>query len=182
MTGVHAFALEINESKLPQKNSSEQIRVYFLVIMLILPAIRSELFYKSPVRDRTIACSRRLIAARPAKVVSCVATPVPAELQAAGQRRANGPVRRCFGRHDGSAFTAEFGLKLLPNGASAGEAAAGKDVQPLHHAEILMGYNVAVRNKAPDCLRRKMNPKGDRPDRVIVDIWLWEIRSVGVRY
>ena len=79
-------------------------------------------------------------------------------------------------------FQAELGFKLLPNGASAREARAGKDVQPLHHADILMGYNVSVRNKAPDSLRRKMDPKGDRPDRVIVDIWLWEIRSRGVRY
>src|SRR5260370_28849310 len=69
-----------------------------------------------------------------------------------------------------SLSTPEFGFKLhFPGIASAREAAAGKDVQPLHHADILMGYYVAVRNKAPNGLRLKMNPKGDRPDRVIVD-------------
>jgi hypothetical protein len=66
--------------------------------------------------------------------------------------------------------------------ASAGAAAAGKDVDPLHHANILMGYNVTMHDKAPNALRVKMNPKGDRPDRVIVDIWLWAFRCRGVRY
>src|SRR5271155_5369747 len=86
-----------------------------------------------------------------------------------------------LGGPDASLLCPNSGVKLLTSGASAGEAGAGKDVQPLHHAQILMGYNVAVRNKAPDGLRRKMDPKGDRPDRVIVDIWLWEFRCRGVR-
>jgi len=34
--GVCALALEINESRLPQKNISKQIRIYFLVTIVSL--------------------------------------------------------------------------------------------------------------------------------------------------
>ena len=70
----------------------------------------------------------------------------------------------------------------FPNGTSAGEATAGKDVQPLHHADILVRDDMAMRHKAADRLRLKINPKGDGSDEIVVDIWLRTVGAVGIGF
>src|SRR5260370_1009593 len=69
-----------------------------------------------------------------------------------------------------------------PNYTAAGLTVAGKDIHPLHHADILMVYGVAVRNKTSNRLGCKINSKGDRRVLIIIDIWLSEIRADGLRH
>jgi len=40
---------------------------------------------------------------------------------------------------------------------------AGQDIQPLHHPEILVRYDVAMHHKAAHGNRSEVDPKGDRP-------------------
>src|SRR5438067_13369043 len=56
--------------------------------------------------------------------------------------------------------------------AVAGLARGGQDVQPLHHAEILMGQRVAMHDKAPDRPWIEVDPKRDRSPRNIIYVWL----------
>src|SRR4051794_3093154 len=57
--------------------------------------------------------------------------------------------------------------------ATAGLTRAGQDVQPLHHADILMRQDMAMHHEASDGVRIKMNPKGDGSEcRIIVDVGL----------
>src|SRR5436190_7107209 len=58
-----------------------------------------------------------------------------------------------------------------------GHAAAGlvfgrEDVQPLHHAEILMGKGVTMHDKAPDGPRIEIGPKRDGSEgNILIDVW-----------
>ena len=53
----------------------------------------------------------------------------------------------------------------------------GQDIDPLHHAEVLMSKDVAMHDKAPNCNRIEMDPKGNRPARSGIDIWLGRRRK-----
>ena len=57
--------------------------------------------------------------------------------------------------------------------ATAGPTSSGQDVQPLHHAYILMIYDVAMHDKASGGPRIKINPKRYRSERrIFIDVWL----------
>src|SRR3954447_785979 len=57
--------------------------------------------------------------------------------------------------------------------ATAGLTRAGQDVQPLHHADILMRQDMAMHHEASDGVRMKINPKGDGSERrILVDVGL----------
>ena len=45
----------------------------------------------------------------------------------------------------------------------------GQDVEPLHHADILVREDVAMHDKAPGSNRIEVRPKGNRTWRIIVD-------------
>ena len=53
--------------------------------------------------------------------------------------------------------------------ATAGRTFRGPDVEPLHHADILMNEGVAMHDKAPGSDRIEVRPKGNRTWRIIVD-------------
>src|SRR5437763_262648 len=56
--------------------------------------------------------------------------------------------------------------------AVTGLARGGQDVQPLHHAQILMREGVAMHDKAPNRPWIEVDPKGDGPVPSLVDVWL----------
>ena len=48
----------------------------------------------------------------------------------------------------------------------------GQDIQALHHAKILMRQGMAMRNKTAGCDGIEVDAKGNRPDRVRIDIYI----------
>jgi hypothetical protein len=54
--------------------------------------------------------------------------------------------------------------------ATAGLTFCGQDVDPLHHADILMVEGVAMRDKAPGSDRMEISPIGNRSGRRIIDV------------
>jgi hypothetical protein len=51
--------------------------------------------------------------------------------------------------------------------ATAGLTFRGQDVEPLHHADILVSEDVAMHDKAPGRNRIEVSPKGNRSWRII---------------
>ena len=70
------------------------------------------------------------------------------------------------------------GGTVAVNPATAGRTFRGQDVEPLHHADILMNEGVAMHDKAPGSDRIKVRPKGNRSWRSIVDVL--RCRTVGL--
>ena len=62
------------------------------------------------------------------------------------------------------------GGTVAVNPATAGRTFRGPDVEPLHHADILMNEGVAMHDKAPGSDRIEVRPKGNRSWRSIVDV------------
>ena len=50
---------------------------------------------------------------------------------------------------------------LLSNLAATGLPGRGKNIQALHHTDVFMRDDMAVRDKAPNCHRIIVNSKGD---------------------
>jgi hypothetical protein len=65
--------------------------------------------------------------------------------------------------------------------ATAGLTFRGQDIEPLHHADILMSDDVAMHDKAPGGNRIEVRPKGNRSWRIIIDAGAGGLETHGSR-
>ena len=63
--------------------------------------------------------------------------------------------------------------------ATAGLTCGGQDVEPLHHAEILMVDDMTMRDKAAHGDRIEIHPKCDRARRCQIDVVGWPKTGIG---